>query len=564
MLTEPGECCKLLSTKSSSSETSETKGSVMRLKLTLALAVVLALGGAYLLAGCGSSSSPTNSASSVSGTSNATFTYDTYTEVMNDWDPASAYATELIAMHNMYDTLTRYNDVTGKAEPLLATSWTSSDGGKLWTYTLRQGVTFHTGRPLTAAAVKECLDRTIKLGQGAAYMFSAVTSITTPNDHTVVFHLKYPAPMDLITAASYSAYIYDAKAAGSADLKKWFAAGHDAGTGPYTVDSWHAGQEVELTLKVVPNYWSGWSGAHYQRVVFRVVRQDTTAVQLVRSGQVSFVEQLSPQLFQSLQNVTGLHTYTGPSWANLILYFNTKTGPLANLKVRQAVASAIDYGGILAALPGVGERTPGIVPKGLAGYSASLPIWTYDVTRAKQLLAQAGYGPSKAVPALKITFTQGDSDEQLICSLIKSELAQVGIKVSVSGLTTATKYAASRSSNPAAHPDMTMLYWWPDYPDPWSWFVNLVHTEKQPFFNFAYYSNPTLDHQIDTVEQVLAVDRAKGESIYRQMQLEIYQAVPIEALYTQTPRRVILNSVGNYHDNPAYPEVVFVYNLQPK
>lgn len=536
----------------------------MRLRFIIAVGVALALGGALLLAGCGNSSSPVNSASSTSGTSNGTFTYDTYTEVMNDWDPASAYATELIAMQNMYETLTRYNDVTGKVEPLLATNWASSDGGKVWTFHLRQGVTFHTGRPLTAAAVKECIDSIMKLGQGAAYMFAPVASITTPNDYTVVFHLKYAAPMDLITAASYSAYIYDVQAGGSESLVKWFAAGHDAGTGPYTVDSWQAGQEIELTLRAVPNYWGGWSGAHYTRVVFRVVRTDTTAVQLIRSGQVSFVEQLSPQLFKSLQNVPGLQTPTGPTWANLILYFNTETGPLANLEVRQAVASAIDYNGVLAALPGVGERTPGIVPKGLPGYTNSVPTWTYDVNRAKQLLAQAGYGPSNPVPSLKITYTQGDSDEQTICSLIKSELAQVGIKVSISGLTTATKYAKSRSSNPAAHPDMTMLYWWPDYPDPWSWFVNLVHTEKQPFFNFAYYSNPTLDHQIDTVEQVLAANPAKGYAIYRQMQLEIYQAVPIEALYTQTSRRVILNSVGNYHDNPAYPEVVFVYNLQPK
>ena len=163
-----------------------------------------------------------------------------------------------------------------------------------------------------------------------------------------------------------------------------------------------------------------------------------------------------------------------------------------------------------------------------------------------------------------MTYTQGDSDEQLICSLIKSELAQVGMKVNVAGLTTATKYAESRSSNPASRPDMTMLYWWPDYPDGWSWFVNLVHTEKQPSFNFAYYSNPTLDHQIDTVEQVLAANRSQGEAIYHEMQMTVYREVPIESLYTQTTRRVILNSVGNYQDNPAYPEVVFVYNLQPK
>ena len=104
-----------------------------------------------------------NKLSSNSGaatTASTTFTYDTYTEVMDDWDPASAYATEIIAMQNMYETLTRYNSITGKVDPLLATSWSSSDGGKLWTFHLRHGVSFHDGRPLTAAAVKECIERT--------------------------------------------------------------------------------------------------------------------------------------------------------------------------------------------------------------------------------------------------------------------------------------------------------------------------------------------------------------------------------------------------------------------
>ena len=149
------------------------------------------------------------------------------------------------------------------------------------------------------------------------------------------------------------------------NLAKWLGEGHDAGTGPYTVESWHPGQEMELTLKAVPGYWGGWTGVHYKTVVFRVVREDTTAAQLIRSGQVSYVEQISPQLYQSMKNVPGLHTYSHSSWANLILYFNTKTGPLSNLKVREAVASAINYNGILAALPGVGVRTPGIIPNGL-------------------------------------------------------------------------------------------------------------------------------------------------------------------------------------------------------
>src|SRR4051794_10330507 len=145
----------------------------------------------------------------------------------------------------MYETLTRYNAQTKKVDPLLATRYAKSKDGKTWTFTLRKGVTFHTGRPVDAAAVKAAIARTMKLNQGAAYIWGSVKSIATPSPTTVVFHLKYAAPLDLIASADYAAYIYDTKAQPAAKLAKWFAAAHDAGTGPYQIDQYAKGQEVE-------------------------------------------------------------------------------------------------------------------------------------------------------------------------------------------------------------------------------------------------------------------------------------------------------------------------------
>jgi peptide/nickel transport system substrate-binding protein len=511
------------------------------------LAVVATLALSFTLGACGSKSPVTNSSSGP--TTASTFTYCTYTEVIADWDPASEFAEETLVMNNTYETLTRWNAATSNVEPLLAESWSQSNEGRVWTFHLRKNVVFHTGRPLTAQTAKEAFDRTIKLGQGAAYMYAPVAKITTPDAYTLVFHLKYAAPMDLINSSGYGAFIYDTQAAGSSNLAKWFAAGHDAGTGPYTVQSWHPGQDVEVVLDSYPNYWGGWSGPHYKRIVFRVVRQDATAVQLARSGQVSFIQQLGPQPFISLQNAQGLQTTSDRSWNNLLLFLNCASGPLSNVTVRQAVASAINY--------------EGIIPPGLMGYSDSLPQYAYAPDQAKKLLAQAGYGPSAKPISLKLTYTQGDSNEQVIATLMKSELAAVGINLSVKGLTTATKYAESRSANIGERPDMTVLYWWPLYPDPQTWFYDCLHTEATPFFNLAYYSNPILDKQVVTVEQYVATNRAKAEELYRQMQLEVYRDVPIISLYTTDARHVLQGSVKGYHFNPAYDPAVFVYGLQP-
>ena len=249
----------------------------------------------------GTQSGATPSATQSGQAASSVFTYDTTAAVMVDgWDPATEYSDGNIAMSEMYETLTHYDPATKTIEPQLATSWTSADGAKTWTFHLRHGVSFHTGRPMTAQAAKAAILRTIKLAGGASYIWGAVKTIDTPDPYTLVFHLSDASPLALEASADYSAYIYDTQAGGGGSkLTSWLNAGHDAGTGPYTVQTWNKGQEFEVELQKFPGYWGGWTGAHFSQVVFRVVPQDTTAAQLLRSGQVSFIEQINSSLWSS-------------------------------------------------------------------------------------------------------------------------------------------------------------------------------------------------------------------------------------------------------------------------
>ena len=115
------------------------------------------------------------------------------------------------------------------------------------------------------------------------------------------------------------------------------SAGKDAGTGPYTIGSWEPGQEFELTLEAYPDYWAGWDGEHYTEVVYRVVPEATTAAQLVQSGEVQFVDRLTPQLIDSLRSNENVQITETPSFQNLVVLANTASGPLADPKVRAAV-----------------------------------------------------------------------------------------------------------------------------------------------------------------------------------------------------------------------------------
>jgi peptide/nickel transport system substrate-binding protein len=521
-----------------------------------------AAAGVLALAACGGSTSP---ASTTQKPANQVFTYDTSAQVMVDgWDPATEYSDGIIAMSEMYETLTRYDSAAHAVDPLLATSWAPADGGKTWTFHLRHGVYFHTGRLMTAQAAKAAIQRTIKLDGGASYVWGAVKTIDTPDQYTLVFHLSYAAPLALEASADYSAYIYDTQPGPGAqpgkDLASWLNAGRDSGTGPYTAQTWNKGQESEVILKAFPRYWGGWSGAHYTRVVFRVVPQDTTAAQLLRSGQVTFVEQMNSSLWSSFKGDSGVSLVSSPSWQNLLGQLNVKR---LSLPVRQAISYAVDYNGIIAALHGAGVASSGIVPPGLMGHFADLPDYTYNQAKAKALLKQAGYGPGGKPLHLSLTYTEGDSNEQVVATVIKSDLAALNVNLSVQPLAWPTQWAKGKSSNAAQRQDIFIEYWWPDYADPYSWFVNLLQTESPPSYNLSYYSNPSVDHMINQVEPLVATNASAADQLYRNMQVTILQQAPIVFLYNANYQYAMLSGISGFQVNPAYPNVVFVHDLKP-
>ena len=291
-----------------------------------------------------------------------------------------------------------------------------------------------------------------------------------------------------------------------------------------------------------------------------MVSTDTTSAQLLRSGAVDFVEQISPSIWKSFQGDPGIRTVASPSWQNLLAQLNAKS---LSLPVRQAILYAVDYPGIIAALQGAAFPSSGLIPAGLLGHSTSLPNYTYDPAKAKQLLNQAGYGPGKKALNLSLTYTSGDSNEQVVAELMKSNLAKVNVNLSTQALEWPTQWAKAKSANTAGRQSIFLEYWWPDYADPYTWFTNLLQTQKPPYYNLSYYSNPIMDAQINRVESVVATSPAAGAQLYRTMQVENFQQAPVDALYNVNYQYAMRTSFTGFKVNPAYANVVFAYNLRP-
>ncbi|MFC7330696.1 ABC transporter substrate-binding protein [Marinactinospora rubrisoli] len=493
------------------------------------------------------------------GADSETFTYITNTELVTEWDPAASYSNELYAFPNMYETLTRYNPEQQEIEPLLATEWESSSDGRTWTFTLREGVTFQTGKSMDSEAVKAAIERTIEEGAGAAYLWDPVSSIETPDENTVTFKLSRPAPMDLITSASYAAYIYDIPA--SAD--DFEATSY--GTGPYQVESWEAGSENELTLTRYEDYWGGWDGSHYQTVQYRVVPQASTAAQLMTSGEAHYVRNLPTNLLEPMRSEDGLDVTSTTSWQNLFGMMNTESAPLDDERVRQAVAHAVNYDEIIDASEGMLSDADGVIPEGLLGHSEDLNLRMYDPDRAEELLTEAGYGPdSGEILQLDLTYTEGNETVATVASLMQSQLAAVNIELNIEALPwDSGVWPRAQEENPDDRQDIVLTYWWPDNPEPISWFQSVFRTEEEINMNLSYYSNPELDEMIDEVGEVTAQDEDEAQSMYEEMQSMIIADAPVLLLGDQVYQRAVSSSFEGFVDNPAYPNVVFVYDLQP-
>jgi peptide/nickel transport system substrate-binding protein len=242
---------------------------------------------------------------------------------------------------------------------------------------------------------------------------------------------------------------------------------------------------------------------------------------------------------------------------------NTLKSPLNNVTVRQALAYGINYQGIDQVLKGAFKFTSGIIPPGLWGYSTNLPNYRYDPSKAKALLARAGYGPGKKPITLSMTYITGDPIEGPSAEVIKSSWAPLNVKVNLEPLQWQVLWAKTKSQNLAQRQDAVIYQWWPDYPDPYSWFTNLYATQKPIVFNASYYSNSAADALMQRAEMASAYNRAKSAALYQNLQAYLLQQAPAIPTGTLVYQRAMLSSVHGFTENPLYPNCVFAYNLHP-
>jgi peptide/nickel transport system substrate-binding protein len=349
---------------------------------------VLALTGLALAAGC-SSASPSGSATTGSGSSAAapagTLTIGS-SVAPPSIDPTSnpAAAIDEVLDYNVYQHLVQLAP-NGSIVPVLATGYAWSADRKTITFTIRQGVTFSNGDPLTADDVVFSINRVVAKGSRYPYatLMGTLTSVTATSPATVTVTLSAPNQEWLYQLAAYSnGVILDPKAAGA-------IATAPAGTGPYA----YRGQvtNYSVTLSANPDYWGAKPG--YGTVVFRYFTDNNAEISALKTGQIQVIDDLAnPASAPQFASDPAFKIVHGPTDGKIQLTLNNDSGPLKNLAVRQAINYAIDKQQILTTVGGgygtvIGSDTVPGDPWYSASYARSYP---YDPAKAKALLAQAG------------------------------------------------------------------------------------------------------------------------------------------------------------------------------
>ena len=486
-----------------------------------------------------------------------TSTYAMYGDV-KDWDPSIAFSLEILMLSNVYEPLLWYNPPGSDEQftPALATSWSVSDGGLTWTFKLREGVTFHDGTKFDAAAAKASIDRTREMKKGAYYIWGPVSSIEAPDATTLVIKSNDPAPIDLIASSQYGAYIFSPEAA--AKGTDWFNEGNAAGTGPYTVRQWTKGQQV--VLEAFNDYWGGWEDDQFDRVILKVVTENATQVQMLKSGEADFISLVPADAVVSLNEDPGIVAKSVPSWKNSQFLINTRKAPTDNLKFRQALTHLWDYetvvNDIYAGHAAVGR---GLIPATMWGHNTSIQAPGFDIEKARQLLEESG------VPAdqRKVTMAYiGTSEEYKNSALLFQENArQVGLEVELLPGEWSTIWANAKNLDTA--PNLQSMTWWPTYPTPNDWLVGLFRTEEKALFNLSHYANSAYDAAVDAGVAVEGSDREKAIAHYgaaQQMLIDDAVAIFYADISTRLAMRADIEGVVN---NPAY-QSRFFYRLRRK
>ena len=490
--------------------------------LTLVSASMLAL----TLAACGGTST---TGTKTGGTLNVGLNSDAV-----KLDPVQSTAlVDRQVMLNMYDTLVRV-DATNTVRADLATSWTYASPTQL-TFTLRSDVKFQDGTPFNADAVVTNINRILNDHTSPRYSeISSVTSVQAVDSTHVQFNLSQPfAPLLAALTDRAGMMLSPTVIASGANLVNGVK---NAGSGPFEFVEWVKGDH--LTLQRNPNYWdksaSGASLPYLDKIVYHPITNESVMYTNLQTNTIQAADSLGATDVAAAKTNPSLTYKQSPGLSFFGIELNTQAAPFNNVHARRAIAWGVNRQEIVTSvLHNVGVVSQGPISPSSWAYSANIAPYSYDTTKAKAELQQAGM--------TSLTFTliipSGSPATAQLAQYLQSELQGAGITMNIKQETFASLLADS-----AAHTYQAALLGWSGRPDPdgnmYSWF----HTGGG--FNDMQYSNSQVDAQLEAARA--SSNQTERATDYQQAETLMLQDSPYVFLYHGVSIQATTKNVQGY------------------
>ena len=439
-------------------------------------------------------------------------------------------------MENVYDTAVQV-DPTLRIVPGLATSWQTSADGLTWTFTLRGNVKFHNGRALTADDLVYSLNRIRdpKTKSPRATDFAVIDTVTATGPLTAAVRLKQPfSPLLAKLALSLNVIVPHEVVEKDGDLNTQVV-----GTGPFRFVEYTPQQRLVLVRS--GDFWgydaTGRRLPYIDRIEFNFYPDAVARTTALRTGNVDWIEYVPSSEVQSLRGDPNVQVVGGLSANFRAIYINTAVAPFNNVKVRQAMAWAVDRKQIVdTALFGVGGvvATGTTIPPGNYYAMAKNVYSKVDVDKGKQLMAEAGF--ANGVDA-ELYVTSTYDFLRTPAELVQAQLAKIGIRTKI----VAADWSVYLPTVFQKHYTLTILGN-SGQADPDDFLYNPFHTGVAS--NYLNYSDPQFDK---LVEQGRAVSGdAQRRAIYQQAQQRLQDTVPMVFLFHSTQYEAMRKNVRGY------------------
>lgn len=442
--------------------------------------------------------------------------------------------------------------------PVLAESWEVSDDGLQFTFHLREGVRWHDGEPFTSEDVKFTLENVSTLHGRAGVVIDHITSVETPDDHTVVVTLDAPFGPFLSFLSNENVGIQPKHIYEGTDILENPANLAPIGTGPFVFSDWTPGESIEVVRN--DDYW-GAPRPYLDRIIFRIIPDSSARVLALESGEVDFISNYDMNFVDVPRLIDNPDLYVELGRGHprvLLLFFNTTEEPFSDPEVRKALFTALDRELMLdAAFGGIGSLGRSSIPPGLGwAYNPDIDymeMFPYDPEAAAAQLDEAGYPVGQDGTRFEARFVYdpaqpGFSD---VADILRFNWEEIGVKVSLEA-----RERAVWIDQLYINKDFdTGIAFYTTSGDPTLGVQRAYHCadiREAGFTNASQYCNPELDDLFDRATS--AVDREERAQLYYQAQEIIARDLPTAVLIDSGFADVIRNSYGGLEEFFVSPE----------